>query len=413
MRRSLRVVSLAAVVAAAAAAWFFLAPVQLGGSTSYAVIYGSSMEPHLHRGDLVILRSQSGYERGQVVGYHSRELHRNVLHRIVGVRGSHFVFKGDNNSFLDPEQPAAKPALRSRVDRPAGRRRLARTVALAPQRRDRRRARRPAHRGRRLRRGLPPQAPPPRPNAVGADGACGRDAAGAAPARAPALDRRRRHARARRDIGSSARRRGGSLRRTAAGAPDRPASGPLRPARGVLVVLGCTGRSRLPVAVAPSNRTPSSSGSSTRSTCGSRTASARGSRPVSPARRSSTPSFPTATAGSGASCSRADGAFAGTGSCSPARSTCARWRTPCAGSRRRPACTTRSTTSSSSRASTSAASRADASSTTRSPRRSRSTSTSSGSSSHGHRRESRRSRACRRRQPRGRGPCSRPSPSSA
>jgi len=106
MRRSLRVVSLAAVVVAAAAAWLFLAPVQLGGSTSYAVVYGSSMEPHLHRGDLVILRGQSAYERGQVVGYHSRELDRNVLHRIVGVHGGRFVFKGDNNSFLDPEQPA-------------------------------------------------------------------------------------------------------------------------------------------------------------------------------------------------------------------------------------------------------------------------------------------------------------------
>ena len=106
MRRALRVVSLAAVVVAAVAAWFFLAPVQLGGSTSYAVIYGSSMEPHLHRGDLVILRSQSSYESGEVVGYHSRDLHRNVLHRIVGVHGGHFVFKGDNNSFLDPEQPA-------------------------------------------------------------------------------------------------------------------------------------------------------------------------------------------------------------------------------------------------------------------------------------------------------------------
>lgn len=106
MRRSLRVASLAAVVVTAAAAWFFLAPVQLGGSTSYAVIYGSSMEPSLHRGDLVILRGQSAYERGQVVGYHSRELHRNVLHRIVGVHGGRFVFKGDNNSFLDPEKPA-------------------------------------------------------------------------------------------------------------------------------------------------------------------------------------------------------------------------------------------------------------------------------------------------------------------
>ena len=107
MRRLLGVASLCAVVAAAAAAWYFAAPSELGGSTSYAVVYGSSMEPHLHRGDLVILRGQHDYRRGEVVAYHSYELHRNVLHRIVGRRGSRFVFKGDNNNFLDPEQPRA------------------------------------------------------------------------------------------------------------------------------------------------------------------------------------------------------------------------------------------------------------------------------------------------------------------
>ena len=107
MKRLLRVASLCAVMAAAAASWYFLAPTELGGATSYAVVYGSSMEPRLHRGDLVILRGQADYRRGEVVGYHSFELHRNVLHRIVGRHGSRFVFKGDNNSFLDPEQPRA------------------------------------------------------------------------------------------------------------------------------------------------------------------------------------------------------------------------------------------------------------------------------------------------------------------
>jgi signal peptidase I len=107
MRRSLRVASLLAVVAAAAIAWIYLAPLQLGGGTSYAVVYGSSMEPHLHRGDLVILRRQPSYRLGEVVGYRSRELHRNVLHRIVAVNGGRFAFKGDNNGFRDPEQPAA------------------------------------------------------------------------------------------------------------------------------------------------------------------------------------------------------------------------------------------------------------------------------------------------------------------
>jgi signal peptidase I len=105
MRRPLRAASLLAVLAAAAAAWFFLAPLELGGSTSYAVVFGSSMEPHLHRGDLVVLRRGTAYRRGDVVGYHSLDLHRNVLHRIVGAHGGRVVFKGDNNDFLDPERP--------------------------------------------------------------------------------------------------------------------------------------------------------------------------------------------------------------------------------------------------------------------------------------------------------------------
>jgi signal peptidase I len=107
MRHPLRVASLLAVAAAAAAAWFLLAPLELGGSTSYAVVYGTSMEPHLHRGDLVVLRRRPAYRPGEVVGYRSHELHRNVLHRIVSAKNGRFAFKGDNNAFLDPEQPTA------------------------------------------------------------------------------------------------------------------------------------------------------------------------------------------------------------------------------------------------------------------------------------------------------------------
>ena len=96
-----------AAILVAAAAWFFLAPPQLGGRTSYAVVYGTSMEPHLRRGDLVVLRQRASYRPGEVVAYRSSQLHREVLHRIVSVRGDRFTFKGDNNGFLDPEQPGA------------------------------------------------------------------------------------------------------------------------------------------------------------------------------------------------------------------------------------------------------------------------------------------------------------------
>ena len=34
-------------------------------------------------------------------------LHTVVLHRIIGREGERYVFKGDNNNFVDPEQPRA------------------------------------------------------------------------------------------------------------------------------------------------------------------------------------------------------------------------------------------------------------------------------------------------------------------
>lgn len=88
-----------------AAGWLFFGPTQLGGTTSYAVIVGTSMEPMLHRGDLAVIREESTYRAGDVVLYESPELGSNVLHRIVRVQGGRFVLKGDNNDFLDSEQP--------------------------------------------------------------------------------------------------------------------------------------------------------------------------------------------------------------------------------------------------------------------------------------------------------------------
>jgi signal peptidase I len=88
-------------------AWFYLAPTNLGGSTTYVVTDGISMEPHFHAGDLVLVRSQSSYRVGEIVAYHSELLHRVVLHRIIGRAGSRYVFKGDNNNFVDFEHPAS------------------------------------------------------------------------------------------------------------------------------------------------------------------------------------------------------------------------------------------------------------------------------------------------------------------
>jgi signal peptidase I len=89
-----------------ACVWFLFAPVALGGSTSYVVTDGVSMEPRFHSGDLALVRGQSSYRVGQIVAYHSNAFHTVVLHRIVGRAGARYVFKGDNNNFLDFEHPA-------------------------------------------------------------------------------------------------------------------------------------------------------------------------------------------------------------------------------------------------------------------------------------------------------------------
>lgn len=87
--------------------WFLLAPTALGGSTTYVVTHGTSMEPRFHSGDLVLVRSQSSYRVGEIVAYHSNVFHTLVLHRIIAREGDRYVFKGDNNNFVDFEHPAA------------------------------------------------------------------------------------------------------------------------------------------------------------------------------------------------------------------------------------------------------------------------------------------------------------------
>ena len=106
MARSPRTyVGLAATVAFFALGWWLLGPAQLGGPTSYAVLSGTSMEPRLERGDLVLTRAKPSYRVGEVVLYEDHETGSRVLHRIIAERDGRFVTKGDNNDFIDPVHP--------------------------------------------------------------------------------------------------------------------------------------------------------------------------------------------------------------------------------------------------------------------------------------------------------------------
>lgn len=100
-----------ALLAATAVAWVLFAPTAIGGSATYVVTNGISMEPRFHTGDLAIVRPAADYRVGDVVAYHSSLLHVVVLHRIIAIRGGHYVFKGDNNDFVDPVHPTRSQLL--------------------------------------------------------------------------------------------------------------------------------------------------------------------------------------------------------------------------------------------------------------------------------------------------------------
>jgi signal peptidase I len=99
------------VVLLLAAAWA-LWPAVLGGSTTYVLTHGVSMEPGFSTGDLAVLhRADDGYRVGDVVAYRSATLDTTVLHRIVAGDGDGFVTRGDNNSWLDPDHPTSDQLL--------------------------------------------------------------------------------------------------------------------------------------------------------------------------------------------------------------------------------------------------------------------------------------------------------------
>lgn len=105
MMRLLRWFLLVACVAGVAVAWTQFAPLGVGGRVAYVIITGSSMEPLLHDGDLALVRPQPSYTVGDVVAYRSDDLGQVVLHRIVSTDGNTYRLQGDNNDFIDPEQP--------------------------------------------------------------------------------------------------------------------------------------------------------------------------------------------------------------------------------------------------------------------------------------------------------------------
>jgi signal peptidase I len=97
-----KIVGIIAATAVLFGLWVFFAPTKLGGTTTYSITDGISMNPLLYKGDFAVIHSQSNYHVGDVVLYQSQVLHKPVLHRIILIQNGNYFFKGDNNDFVDP-----------------------------------------------------------------------------------------------------------------------------------------------------------------------------------------------------------------------------------------------------------------------------------------------------------------------
>lgn len=99
MKRGIHAVAWVVLAVAAFVLW----PERWGGSMTYVITNGTSMQPAFVAGDLAILRTADDYQVGDVAAYDSSKLKKIVMHRITKESDEGYTFQGDNNDFLDPE----------------------------------------------------------------------------------------------------------------------------------------------------------------------------------------------------------------------------------------------------------------------------------------------------------------------
>ena len=103
--RAMRRLILAATITALG--WWGFAPTAIGGQDTYIFLSGTSMLPAFRTGDLVVVRKSATYPVGAIAAYTTPQLKAPIFHRIIGKEAGRYIFKGENNTFVDPSRPIA------------------------------------------------------------------------------------------------------------------------------------------------------------------------------------------------------------------------------------------------------------------------------------------------------------------
>ena len=110
------VLALSAQLALVAALLWFALPQALGGRAGWVMVSGTSMLPHLHTGDLVLVERRSSYHLGEVIAYRVPKgqvgAGHVVIHRIVGGNPrTGWKMQGDNRTAPDLWYPTNRDVI--------------------------------------------------------------------------------------------------------------------------------------------------------------------------------------------------------------------------------------------------------------------------------------------------------------
>lgn len=133
LRRLWRLCRTLAFVATLVLWVIFLRPPFLGGTAGYVNVSGTSMEPRMHTGDVVLLQRQDSYRVGDVVAYHIPRGQPGagnvVIHRVKGGSAkAGYVMRGDNRDSDDFVRPTSSDVVGKKLVRVPALGRIARIL---------------------------------------------------------------------------------------------------------------------------------------------------------------------------------------------------------------------------------------------------------------------------------------------